>query len=236
MGNIMSKVTKYAVVLLSGGLDSAVTLAKAKEDGYEVYPLTFDYGQRHDKELQSAQKIALHYNVPKHMIFKLDLTQIGGSALTDKTIQVPRIQDAKDIGSIIPITYVPARNTIFLSIALGYAESVGANSIYIGANALDYSGYPDCRPEFFEAFQKVSELGTKKGIEGNPIKIIYPLIDLTKAEIVKMGRRLDVPLHLTWSCYNGEDKACRKCDSCILRLKGFSEAGYEDPIEYEEGK
>jgi 7-cyano-7-deazaguanine synthase len=225
---------KKVVVLLSGGLDSTVTLAKAKEAGYEIYPLSFDYGQRHDKELESAKKIAKWYSVTEHKILKIDLVQIGGSALTDKGIAVPENRKVEDIGEDIPITYVPARNTILLSLAIGYAEVVGAEAVFIGANAIDYSGYPDCRPEFFEAFQKVAELGTKTGVDGKLIQIKYPLINMTKAEIVKEGARLNVPFHLTWSCYKGGEKACGKCDSCILRLKGFKEAGLEDQIEYEE--
>jgi 7-cyano-7-deazaguanine synthase len=225
---------KKAVVLLSGGLDSTVTLAKAKERGYELYPLSFDYGQRHDKELGSAKKIAEWYSVTEHKILKIDLAQIGGSALTDKGIAVPEKRKVEEIGEDIPITYVPARNTILLSLAIGYSEVVGAEAVFTGANAIDYSGYPDCRPEFFEAFQKVVELGTKTGVDGKLIQIKYPLINLTKAEIVKEGVRLNVPFHLTWSCYKGGEKACGKCDSCILRIKGFKEAGVEDPIEYEE--
>lgn len=225
---------KKAVVLLSGGLDSTVALAKAKEEGYEVYPLSFDYGQRHDKELESAKKIAEWFKVKDHKVLKIDLIQIGGSALTDKNIPVPEKRRVAEIGEDIPITYVPARNTILLAFAIGYAEVVEAEAVFIGANALDYSGYPDCRPEYFEAMQKVAELGTKKGQEGKPIQIKAPLINMTKAEIVKEGTRLNVPFHTTWSCYKGGDKACGKCDSCILRLKGFKEAGIEDPIEYED--
>lgn len=227
---------KLAVVLLSGGLDSAVTLAKAKEEDYKLYPLSFDYGQRHKKELDSARKIVEHYKIEDHKIFKIDLAQIGGSALTDMKIKVPELRAESKIKEKIPETYVPARNTILLSLALGYAEVVGAGSIFIGANSLDYSGYPDCRPEFLEAFQKVAELGTKASAEGAPIIIKYPLISMTKAEIVKEGIRLNVPLHLTWSCYKGGEIACGKCDSCVFRLKGFSEAGLNDPIEYEEDK
>lgn len=230
----MKQQMKKVVVLLSGGLDSTVTLAKAKEGGYEICPLSFDYGQRHDKELESAKKIAKWYSVTEHKILKIDLVQIGGSALTDKGIAVPEKRKVEEIGEDIPITYVPARNTILLSLAIGYAEVVGAEAVFIGANAIDYSGYPDCRPEFFEAFQKVAELGTKTGVDGKLIQIKYPLINMTKAEIVKEGIRLNVPFHLTWSCYKGGEKACGKCDSCILRLKGFKEAGVEDPIEYEE--
>jgi 7-cyano-7-deazaguanine synthase len=227
---------KHAVVLLSGGLDSAVTLAKAKEEGYKLYPLSFDYGQRHKKELESARRIVEHYKIEDHKIMKIDLTQIGGSALTDMKIEIPEMREKNIMGKDIPETYVPARNTILLSLALGYAEVMGASSIFIGANSLDYSGYPDCRPEFLEAFQKVAELGTKSGVQGALVTIKYPLISMTKAEIVKEGIRLNVPLLLTWSCYKGGDMACGKCDSCILRLKGFSEAGIKDPIEYEEDK
>jgi 7-cyano-7-deazaguanine synthase len=222
-----------AVILLSGGLDSSVTLAMAKEEDYELYPLSFDYGQRHGKELESARKIAEYYGLKEHKIMKIDLTQIGGSALTDKSISVPEKKELEDIGKDIPITYVPARNTILLSLAVGYAEVIFANAVFIGANALDYSGYPDCRPEYLEAFQKVVQLGTKMGSEGKPIEIKYPLINMTKAQIIKEGANLKVPFYLTWSCYKGGDLACGKCDSCLLRLKGFREANITDPIEYD---
>ncbi len=219
-----------AVVLLSGGLDSSTVLAIALEMGYDVHALSFDYGQRHSRELESAKKIARYFNVP-HKIIKIDLRQIGGSALTDN-IEVPERQ-VEDIEKEIPITYVPARNTILLSLALGYAEVIDADAIFYGANAIDYSGYPDCRPEYVEAFERVANLGTKRGVEGKPIKIIAPIIHMTKAEIIKKGMELGVPYELTWSCYRGEKKACGKCDSCLLRLKGFMEAGYEDPLDYE---
>ncbi len=219
-----------AVVLLSGGLDSSTVLAIALEMGYDVHALSFDYGQRHSRELESAKKIARYFNVP-HKIIKIDLRQIGGSALTDN-IEVPERQ-VEDIEKEIPITYVPARNTILLSLALGYAEVIDADAIFYGANAIDYSGYPDCRPEYVEAFERVANLGTKRGVEGKPIKIIAPIIHMTKAEIIKKGMELGVPYELTWSCYKGEKKACGKCDSCLLRLKGFMEAGYEDPLDYE---
>lgn len=219
-----------AVVLLSGGLDSSTVLAMALDKGYEVYALSFDYGQRHSKELESAKKIAKYYNVP-HKILKIDLRQIGGSALTDD-IEIPS-RNVEDIEKEIPITYVPARNTILLSYALAYAEVIDADAIFYGANAIDYSGYPDCRPEYVEAFEKCANLGTKRGIEGKSIKIIAPIIHMTKAEIIKKGMELGVPYELTWSCYRGGKKACGRCDSCLLRLKGFIEAGYEDPIEYE---
>jgi 7-cyano-7-deazaguanine synthase len=186
------------------------------------------------KELESAKRLAHHYDVSEHKIMKLDLGQIGGSTLTDLGTDVPENRDATTLGNDIPTTYVPARNTILLSMALSYAEVINAKAIFIGANALDYSGYPDCRPEFFSAFEEVARLGTKVGVEGNPIVIQCPLIGMTKAEIINEGARLEVPFHLTWSCYKGEEKACGRCDSCILRLKGFSEANIIDPIEYEE--
>ncbi len=217
-----------AVVLLSGGLDSATTLAIALKD-YEVYALLFDYGQKHRKELESAKKIAGHYRI-KHRIIKIDLSW-AKSALTNKKIKIP--ESRKNIGKNIPVTYVPARNMLMLSYALAYAETINADKVFIGANAVDYSGYPDCRPEFYRAFQKAVNLGTKKGAEKRPVKIKYPLINMSKSEIIKKGMKLKVPYHLTWSCYKGGKKACGKCDSCILRLKGFREAKYEDPVEYE---
>ncbi len=219
-----------AVVLLSGGLDSTTVLAMAIDMGYKVHALSFDYGQRHSRELESARKVASYYNVP-HKILKIDLRQIGGSALTDN-IDVPE-RDVEHIGDEIPITYVPARNTILLSYALAYAEVIDADAVFYGANAIDYSGYPDCRPEYVEAFEKMANLGTKRGVEGKKIKIIAPIIHMTKAEIIKKGMELGVPYELTWSCYRGGEKACGRCDSCLLRLKGFMEAGYVDPIEYE---
>jgi 7-cyano-7-deazaguanine synthase len=222
-----------AVILLSGGLDSSVTLAIAKEEGYELYPLSFDYGQRHAKELESAKKIAEYYKVRGHKAMKIDLTQIGGSALTDTSISVPEKKKEEEIGKDIPVTYVPARNTILLSLAVGYAEVISADAVFIGANALDYSGYPDCRPEYLEAFQKVIQLGTKMGSEGKTLEIKYPLINMTKAQIVEEGARLKVPFHLTWSCYKGGKLACGKCDSCLLRLKGFRGTNIKDPIQYE---
>ncbi len=224
---------KKAVVLLSGGLDSTVALAIAESEGYEICALSFHYGQRHAKELESAKKIADHYHVKEHKIMNLDLSQLGASALTDGSIAIPEGRGIENVGKDIPVTYVPARNTILLSIALGYAEAMDAGTIFIGANALDYSGYPDCRPDYFEAFQRVAELGTKRGVEGEPIRIMHPLINMRKSDIVKKGLELNAPLHLTWSCYYGGEKACGKCDSCLLRLKGFKEAGIEDPIEYE---
>lgn len=220
-----------AVVLLSGGLDSTTTLAKAIADGNEVTALSFDYGQRHSKELVSASNVAKHYGV-KHVIVKIDLSMFR-SALTDKNIDVPENRDESQMGSDIPVTYVPSRNIIMMSVAAGLCESIDAEKIYIGANVIDYSGYPDCRPEYFYAFQKMLEVGTKSGVEGHAIKIETPILSLSKAEIVKLGKELEAPLHLTWSCYEGGEKACGKCDSCQLRLKGFEDAGYEDEIEYE---
>jgi len=218
-----------AIVLLSGGLDSATTLATALHKGYDVYALSFDYGQKHSRELDSAEKIAKHYNI-KHKIVKIDLSW-AKSALTDKKIKIP--EKRKKIGKDIPVTYVPARNMIMLSFALAWAETINADAVFIGANAIDYSGYPDCRLEFYKAFQKAAMLGTKKGAESKTIQIKYPLINMSKSKIIKKGMSLGVPYHLTWSCYKGEEKACGKCDSCILRLKGFREAGYDDPVEYE---
>ncbi len=224
---------KKAVVLLSGGLDSSTCMAIAKRDGYEVYALSFDYGQRHDRELESARAIAEHFGAKEHIIMKTDLDRIGGSALTDDSIDVPENRDEEHMSDEIPVTYVPARNTILLSYALAYAEVKDCDAIYIGANALDYSGYPDCRPEYYRAFEEVARLGTKRGVEGRPIEIKYPLIDMSKADIIRTGMELGVPYELTWSCYKGGEKACGVCDSCKLRLKGFREAGYEDPLEYE---
>lgn len=220
---------KRAVVLLSGGLDSVTCLSVAIKEGYEVYPLSFNYSQRHKKELDCAANAVNHYGIKTHKIIKME--NVGGSALTDMGIDVPEYKGDSDI----PVTYVPARNIIFLSYAVGYAEVVGAEAIYIGVNAIDYSGYPDCRPEFIEAFENTIKVGTKSGVEGSPIKIITPLLHLTKAEIIKLAYMNNAPLNLTTSCYKGGEKACGICDSCILRLKGFREAGLTDPVEYESG-
>ena len=219
-----------AVSLLSGGLDSSTVLSYAISKGYEVIALSFDYGQRHRKELESAKKIADYYRV-KHKIMKIDLRAIGGSALTDD-IEVPEVT-LRDIGKEIPVTYVPARNTILLSLGLGLAEVTDSSKIFIGANALDYSGYPDCRPEYFEAINRTFDLATKKTVEGGKIEVEAPLLRFSKADIVRLAHSLKTPLELTWSCYNGKERACGVCDSCKLRLKGFMEAGFEDPIEYE---
>jgi len=220
-----------AVVLLSGGLDSSTTLGIAVEECEELHALTFLYGQKHEKEIRSAKKLAEHYSVQEHKFLDIPLSEIGKSSLLEGGEDIPKHHE-EEIGEEIPSTYVPARNIIFLSYALSYAESVDADAIYIGATARDYSGYPDCRPEFYDAFEKMAAKGTKRGVEGDPISIEYPLIDFTKGEIVKKGDEIEVPFHLTWSCYRGEEKACGECDSCKLRLKGFEEAGLEDPIPY----
>ncbi len=221
------------MVLLSGGLDSTTALAVARSAGYELYAISFRYGQRHSLELESAGRVARAMDVEKHLIAAFDLRAIGGSALTDH-IEVPKERGAKEIASGIPATYVPARNTIFLSFALAWAEVLGAQDIFIGVNALDYSGYPDCRPEYIEAFEKMANLATKAGVEGRlRLKIHTPLIAMTKAEIIRSGSRLGVDYSLTHSCYDPIDGvACGKCDSCLLRLKGFAEAGATDPLRY----
>ena len=221
-----------AVSLLSGGLDSTVTLAYALSEGFEVVPLTIRYGQRHIRELESAKAVVRHYGLKHHVVMDLDLSSFR-SALTRSDIAVPERGSTAEIGDDIPITYVPARNIIFLSIAAGLAESVDADRIFIGANAIDYSGYPDCRPEFFRAFETVLKVGTKAGVEGNSMVIEHPILRSTKADIVRLGKKLKAPLELTWSCYQGGAKACGKCDSCLIRLKGFEDAGSQDEIEYE---
>lgn len=228
------RIMKKAVCLLSGGIDSSVTAAVArKEFGYEIYCLTVRYGQRHVKEVECAKKIAKKLGAKEHLILDIDLSRLCKvSSLVDKGKDLEE-KDIKEIGKHIPSTYVPARNIIFLSLALAYAETIGAESIFIGSNVVDYSGYPDCRPEFFEEFNKLICVGTKAGVEGKKIKVITPLITLSKKEIIKKGFELDVPLDLTWSCYRGGDKACGKCESCLLRLKGFKEANLKDPLEYE---
>jgi 7-cyano-7-deazaguanine synthase len=224
-----------AVILLSGGLDSSTVLYQAKAEGYKCYAISFDYQQRHQRELASAQQIAQSAGVAEHQLVKFDLSLWGGSALTDRKIDLPHDRSLNQMSENIPITYVPARNTIFLSFALGYAETVNASRVYIGVNALDYSGYPDCRPDYIAAMQDVFRLGTKQGREGNPITINSPLIHLKKTEIIQLGNRLRVPWEKTWSCYAGEEKACGVCDSCKLRLAAFQELGLTDPIPYVEG-
>jgi 7-cyano-7-deazaguanine synthase len=224
---------KKAVVLLSGGLDSTVTLAYAISKGREVIPISFHYGQRHSRELEAAKAVAKHYNLRNHIIVDLDLRALHKSALTSKQVKIPKRKSAMEIREEIPITYVPARNIIFLSIAAGIAETEEASEIFIGANSIDYSGYPDCRPEFFETFEEALRKGTKVGVEGKGIKIVHPILRKTKAEIVLLGKELGAPLQLTWSCYEGGRMACGRCDSCLLRLKGFQEAGFKDEIKYE---
>jgi 7-cyano-7-deazaguanine synthase len=221
---------KKAVVLVSGGLDSATTLALAQEQGYACYAISFDYGQRHRCELEAATRVAQTAGAIEHKVITLDLNNIGGSALTDTTIAVP---DQPTNG--IPVTYVPARNTVFLSLALAWAEVLAADAIFIGVNAVDYSGYPDCRPEFIEAFANLAKLATKAGVEGHPIGIETPLIHLSKAEIIEQGLRLGVDYANTISCYDPDEagRACGRCDSCRLRAAGFKDAGVADPTRYQ---
>ncbi len=225
---------KKAVVLLSGGLDSATCLAVARSEGFACHTLAFAYGQRHDVEVEAARRVAEALGALEHKVIRLDLRAFGGSALTDD-IDVPRPGSTEEIGRDIPVTYVPARNTIFLSFGLAWAEVLGARDIYIGANALDYSGYPDCRPEFLEAFERVANLGTRAGVEGDRFRIHAPLLSLTKAEIIRLGTRLGVDYGLTHSCYDPDPRglACGRCDSCLLRRKGFAEAGVPDPTRYQ---
>lgn len=220
---------KFAVVLLSGGLDSMVAGGLARESGYRLLALTIDYNQRHRVELRAAQKIATALNAMRHIMLPLDLTAFGGSALTDD-IAVPK----SGVGDEIPVTYVPARNAIFLSLTLGLAEASGASDIFIGVNALDYSGYPDCRPEFIAAFQNLATLATKAGVEGHPIRINAPLQHMTKADIAREAHRLGLDAGMSWSCYDPtpDGKHCGLCDSCRLRAKGFEEAGLPDPTIY----
>ena len=224
---------KCAVVLLSGGIDSTTTLAIAIADGYEAYALSFDYGQRHQIETKAARLGAKSLGAKDHRLTKIDLRIFGGSALTSN-VDVPKKRSETEIGHGIPITYVPARNTIFLAYALAWAEVIQARDIFLGVNAIDYSGYPDCRPEFIKAFEHLANLGTKAGVEGRRFQIHTPLIKLSKAEIIRKAVELGVDLSLTHSCYDplAEGLACGGCDSCLLRLKGFREAGIKDPIRY----
>ena len=220
---------RKAVVLVSGGLDSATVLASARAEGYECYALSFDYGQRHQAELKAAERVATSLEAVAHKTAKIDLRAIGGSALTDSKIDVP-----EEMEEGIPVTYVPARNLLFLSFALGWAEVLGAKDLFIGVNAVDYSGYPDCRPEFIESFQQTANLATKAGIEGDDFTVHTPLIDLTKAEIIQQGTALGVDYSQTVSCYQADDQgaACGSCDSCRLRRAGFEEANIVDPTQY----
>lgn len=221
-----------AVVLLSGGLDSSTVLYQAKADGCECYAISFDYQQRHRRELKSAEAIAHCADVKEHQVVSFDLRQWGGSALTDNNIDLPEHRSLEQMSQNIPITYVPARNTIFLSFSLSYAEARDAQRVYIGVNALDYSGYPDCRPDYIQAMQEVFELGTKQGREGQAIRIVTPLLNLRKTAIIELGNQLGVPWEQTWSCYAGGDVACGTCDSCRLRLAAFAELGLKDPLPY----
>ena len=224
-----------AVILVSGGLDSATVLSMAKNEGYECYALSFDYGQRHSHELLQSKRVSEALGAKQHKIANIDLGVFGGSALTDDSISIP---DQQEQG--IPITYVPARNTVFLSMALGWAEVLGANAIFIGANAVDYSGYPDCRPEYIQSFEVMANLATKQSVEGKPFKILAPLIDLTKAEIIKQGLELGVDYGITSSCYDPQENGqpCGVCDSCRIRAAGFAAAGVVDPLiaQYKKSK
>ncbi len=225
-----------AVCLLSGGLDSATCLAQARRDGFSCHALSFDYGQRHRAEIGAASRVAKALGAVRHLVIGVGLRQIGGSALTGD-IDVPKGRHAGEMQSGIPVTYVPARNTVFLSLALAWAETLGAFDIYIGVNAIDYSGYPDCRPEYLEAFSRMANLATKAGVEeGREVRLHAPLIELSKAEIILLGRELGVDYSLTHSCYDPlpSGKPCGACDSCVLRRKGFAEAGLADPLEYPE--
>jgi 7-cyano-7-deazaguanine synthase len=227
---------KRAVVLLSGGLDSAATLAVARSEGFEVFTLSVDYGQRHRRELDSAAAQARLQGAKEHRVVRLDLRAVGGSALTD-TIDVPKDRSHEAIGHGVPVTYVPARNTVLLGLCLGYAEVVGAFDLFIGANAIDYSGYPDCRPEFLQAFERLANLATKAATEGQgTFRVHAPLLSLTKADIIRLGTKLGVDYRQTLSCYDpdAEGRACGRCDSCQLRRKGFAEAGLADPVRYQE--
>ena len=229
------RVGKKAIVLLSGGVDSTTTLAIAKSQDYDVYVMSFRYGQRHALELERARQIAEKIGVSGHSVVDIDLRSFGNSALTDD-IEVPKNRSDEEMGTTIPVTYVPARNTIFLSFALAWAETLRAEAIFIGVNALDYSGYPDCRPEYIRAYERMASLATKTGVEGKvPLKIQTPLISMTKAEIVKRGTELGIDYGQTLSCYDPDDKAraCGACDSCLLRMKGFAEANLPDPTIYQ---
>jgi 7-cyano-7-deazaguanine synthase len=226
---MMNNSKQKAIVLVSGGLDSATTLAIARQAGYSCYALSFDYGQRHRCELAAAERVAKSLNATEHRSFVLDLAQFGGSALTDKSIEVP-----KQAGEGIPVTYVPARNTVFLSIALAWAETIAAHDIFIGVNAVDYSGYPDCRPEYIEAYQRMARLATKSGVEGHAINIHSPLLHLSKSMIIQRGMALGVDYQQTISCYDPSagGEACGRCEACQLRRQGFEQAGIPDPTIY----
>jgi 7-cyano-7-deazaguanine synthase len=229
---------KRAVVLLSGGLDSTTTLAIAQSEGYEIYALTFRYGQRHEVEIEAARRISQRYDVSRHVVAQIDLREFGGSALTGE-MPVPKERSLEEMAGEIPVTYVPARNTIFLSFALAWAEVLEAEAVFIGVNALDYSGYPDCRPEYIEAYERMAHLATKAGVEGRQrLKIHTPLINLSKAEIISKGIELGVDYSLTVTCYDpqAEGLSCGQCDACRLRLKGFAENNLVDPVGYQNAR
>ena len=226
-------VVRRAVVLLSGGLDSATCLAVARRDGFEAHALSVDYGQRHRGELASARRLAARLGAAAHRVVRVDLSIFGGSALTDPGIAVPKGRSRRAIASGIPVTYVPARNTVLLALALAGAETVGAGDVFIGVNAIDYSGYPDCRPAFLRAFERLATVATRAGVEGHPIRIQAPLLRLSKAAIIRLGTALGVPYRLTLSCYDPvRGRACGRCDACELRRKGFADAGVPDPTLY----
>jgi 7-cyano-7-deazaguanine synthase len=224
---------KKAICLLSGGLDSTITTYFAHYHSYTISTLTINYGQQHERELESAQKTIQQLSIKNHKNLTIDLSHLDSTSLIKTTTTKIDTHKLSEIGKTIPSTYVPARNIVFLSLALSWAESLQCDAIFIGVNALDYSGYPDCRPEFIKAFQTMAKLGTKTGTEGNPIQIKTPLIAKTKKEIILLGSELGVPFEHTWSCYKGEKKACGQCDSCLLRLKGFKDAGLTDPLSYQ---
>jgi len=232
-GRLVEMVERRAVVLLSGGLDSSTVVAIAKSEGFSVYALSFDYGQTHKTELEAAARVAAAAHVTRHIVLKIDLSTFGGSALTGDA-EIPKHRSLAEIGDGIPVTYVPARNIVFLSLALAWAESLQATDIFIGVNALDYSGYPDCRPEFIRGFEAMANLGTKIGSEGSRITIHTPLIAMTKAEIIRTGLKLGVDYGATVTCYDvsNEGEACGACDACLLRLKGFAENSTNDPVKY----
>jgi 7-cyano-7-deazaguanine synthase len=228
---------RRAVVLLSGGLDSATCLAVARRAGLEAHCLSVDYGQRHRGELARARRVSRALGAAAHVIVKVDLSTFGGSALTDAAIAVPKGRSPARMARDIPVTYVPARNTVLLALALAHAETVGAEDVYVGVNAIDYSGYPDCRPEFLRAFERLARLATKAGVSGRPLRIRAPLLRLTKARIIRLGTSLGVPYRLTLSCYDPvRGRACGRCDACVLRRKGFAEAGVPDPTQYARGR
>jgi 7-cyano-7-deazaguanine synthase len=221
------------VVLLSGGLDSSTVLAVAREDGYEVHALSVDYGQRHRGELARARRLARTLGAASHRVVRVDLAAFGGSALTDAAIAVPKGRSVAAMAREIPVTYVPARNTVMLSLALALAETLGAEDLFLGVNAIDYSGYPDCRPAFLRAFERLARVATRAGVSGHPLRIHAPLLRLTKAGIIRLGTRLGVPYRMTLSCYDpAGGRACGRCDACLLRRKGFAAAGVPDPTLY----